>query len=315
LHPLQRGPGAYREGLRVAAGDLAALAIASVAAAGCAAPLADDGSSISLGTYAEGALRRGVALPPDGDGYTVARPWRGRRSHFGTEEMVAWLVRSTRQVSRRLPGGIAAVGDLSRLGGGASVEHKSHQSGRDVDIFFYAMDAAGKPVRPGNSMIRYDAVGRAARWSPADGWAPPAEPLPAHRFDVRRNWALVKAMLLDPEAEVQWIFIHRALAGLMLQAAAASGEDQGIVARAAALMHQPTDAEAHDDHMHVRLYCDATDRILGCADRGPQRWWKKRWKHMSRGLAGERSPYGDVLDAFMRLFGRRIPVAPNPVSA
>ena len=53
------------------------------------------------------------------------------------------------------------------------------------------------------------------------------------------------------------------------------------MARAAFILHEPTDSEPHDDHMHVRLYCDPGDRALGCSDRGPVRWWKKSWKYMA----------------------------------
>ena len=44
--------------------------------------------------------------------------------------------------------------------------------------------------------------------------------------------------------------------------------------------------------MHVRLYCDPGDRRLGCADRGPVRWWKKMWKYMEAAL---RPPAADAL--------------------
>ena len=36
----------------------------------------------------------------------------------------------------------------------------------------------------------------------------------------------------------------------------------------------------HDDHLHLRIYCAADDRAYGCVDRGPTRWWKKRWKYL-----------------------------------
>ena len=86
-----------------------------------------------------------------------------------------------------------------------------------------------------------------------------------------RNWALVKALLSDPSVEVQWIFVHRALADLMLREGPTSSDDPALVARAAALFHQPSDAQAHDDHMHVRVYCSPHDRAIGCVDRGPAR--------------------------------------------
>jgi penicillin-insensitive murein endopeptidase len=80
--------------------------------------------------------------------------------------------------------------------------------------------------------------------------------------------------------EVQWNFMQRSLAAALLAQAAAQGDDPALVARAAFIIRQPTDSEPHDDHMHVRLYCSPDDRRLGCADRGPVRWWKKMWKYM-----------------------------------
>lgn len=248
---------------------------------GCAGPLAYDGTSASVGSPADGTLRAPVELPIEGDGYAVPSRWRTRHSNWGTEELVGVVARAARAVARDLPGGVASVGDLSRRAGGSSIEHRSHQNGRDVDVFFYALDAAGRPARPGDAMIHFGPQGNAARWSPAKGLAPPSAPVPAYRFDAARNWAFVRALLSDEEAEVQWIFIDRPLAAMLLKAATEVGEDPAIVARAAVIMHAPTDSEPHDDHMHVRLYCDRADRGLGCVDRGPVRWWKKQWKYMA----------------------------------
>ena len=280
MHPVQRGPGAHREGVRLTGAGAAALALA-LAFGGCSGPLALEGTSVSIGTTGDGTVRGPIELPLDGDGYTVPARWRPRHSNYGTEELVGVVVRAARAVDRALPGGTAAIGDLSRRSGGASVEHKSHQSGRDVDVFFYAVDSAGAAVRPGEAMIRYGALGQAVRWSPAHGLPAPAAPVPAVRFDAARNWAFVRALLADDDAEVEWIFIQHDLGALLLRAATEAGEDPALVARAAFILHEPTDSEPHDDHMHVRLYCDPGERKLGCSDRGPVRWWKKNWKYMA----------------------------------
>jgi penicillin-insensitive murein endopeptidase len=275
-----------------------------VSAGGCVGVFADDGSSISVGTHARGALLRGVELPEEGAGYHVPAAWRLRHRQYATEEVVRWLTGAFGRVASELPGSVAAVGDLSRSGGGRSLQHKSHGSGRDVDIFYYAVDPQGQPVRPERAMFRFSARGEAVAWSPptpdrgarsspltrAELAALVREPLPAARFDARRTWALVRAMLSDPAVEVQWIFIHQALADLLLREGPSAGDDPALVARAAALMHQPSDAQVHDDHMHVRVYCEPSDRALGCLDRGPQRWWKKRWKDMARGSASAAGP-------------------------
>jgi penicillin-insensitive murein DD-endopeptidase len=289
LHSLQGRSGTHREGLRLKRNvDAGVCALAATTGGvllavvgGCAGPLALDGSSASLGTAADGALRRPTELPLEGDGYLVPQRWRARHSNYGTEELVGAVVRASRAVDRKLPGGIAAIGDLSRRGGGASVEHKSHQNGRDVDVFFYAIDRERRAVRPGEAMVRFGADGQAVRWSPARGFGPPPVPVPEYRFDAARNWAFVRALLTDADAEVQWIFIQRALGALLIRAATEAGEDPAVVARAASILHEPTDAEPHDDHMHVRLYCDPADRACACAERGPIRWWKKMWKYMA----------------------------------
>jgi penicillin-insensitive murein DD-endopeptidase len=278
---LPLGHGALLLGMMAIGRAFAAIAIVS-GTVGCAGPLAllEDGSA-SVGTSGEGTLRHPVSLPVDGDGYSVLARWRVRQSNFATSEVVGALVRAARAVERELPGGTAAIGDLSRRVGGASVEHKSHQSGRDVDVFFYAVDAAGRPVRPGEAMFHFGEDGRALRWSPARGTAAPATPLPNVRFDADRNWAFVRALLTDADTEVQWIFIQRALAAALLAAATKAGEDPALVARAAFILHEPTDSEPHDDHAHVRFYCAPSDRAFGCSDRGPVRWLKKTWKYMA----------------------------------
>ena len=232
---------------------------------------ADDGTSISVGTHARGALIHGVELPVEGDGYRVPPAWQVRGRQYGTEEVVRWLTGAFRQVAQRWPGSVASLGDISRQGGGQSLEHKSHGSGRDVDIFFYAVDLSGRPYVPSHAMLKFAADGSAKAWSPPVRGERISDPLPVVRFDVQRNWALVRAMLTDPTVDVQWIFIHHALAELLLREGPAPDEDPALIAKAAALFHQPSDAQAHDDHMHVRVHCAPDDRMLGCVDRGPGR--------------------------------------------
>jgi penicillin-insensitive murein endopeptidase len=238
---------------------------------------ANDGSSVSVGTHAGGALIHGVALPAEGAGYRVPDPWRPRGRQYATEEVVRWLTGAFRQVDQSFPHSVAALGDLSAPGGGRSNEHKSHGSGRDVDVFFYAVDLAGRPFQSPRAMVRFAPDGRAKGWSPPVRDQKIRDPIPVIRFDAPRNWALVRALLSDPTVDVQWIFVHRALADLMLREGTSRADTPELVARAAALFHQPSDAQPHDDHMHVRVYCAPGDRALGCIDRGPQRWRNRLW--------------------------------------
>ncbi len=280
--------------------------------AGCAGPLATTFSSTSLGTAADGTLRHPASLPFEGEGYAVPVPWRTRHANYGTETLVDLIARVSREVERDAPGGVAAIGDLSRRRGGGSAQHRSHQDGRDVDVFFYATDAGGRPVRLNEAMLHFSSEGRAVRWSPPQGTRAPARPVPPYRFDARRNWAFVRGLLSDPDAEVQWIFVQRSLGAALLREAAAEGDDPALLARAAFILHQPSDSEPHDDHMHVRLYCGIGERSFGCADRGPVRWWKKMWKYMEApfGRAPAESVGADRLAAFGRLIREETPPTP-----
>jgi len=111
--------------------------------------------------------------------------------------------------------------------------------------------------------------------------------------------------------------MQRGLAASLLATAAAAGEDPALVARAAFVIPEPSDSEPHDDHMHVRLYCAPGDRALGCADRGPVRWWKKMWKYMRvpYGRPAADAVDGDALAAFGRLFRGELPLTFTPGDA
>jgi penicillin-insensitive murein endopeptidase len=243
-----------------------------------------------------------------GDGYVIPPRWRARGSCFGTEELVLALVRAARAVSREAPGAQLGVADLSPRGGGPTLHHRSHENGRDVDLIYYAVDAAGRPLRPADAMIPYGDDGASrpypaaaiADGPPAGGW----EPTP-RRFDVARNWVLVRALISDPQVEVQWIFMAEMLRAQLLAYAVDQGEPAELLERAAWVLHRPTDSQPHDDHMHVRVYCDAADRSFGCIDHGPVRWWKKHWKYMEPGWARwERQPLPAAIEALAMGPGR-----------
>ena len=282
------------------------LLVTSLGAWGCASALSFDGTSESIGSHANGALRHPAILLTKGDGYSIGEPWRQRHSNRGSDELVEAIVRGSRVVARTQAGSVAAIGDLSHAGGGGSAEHKSHQSGRDVDIFYYALHPNGLPALPGEAMIHYDRAGRSVAWSPARGHRAPPEAVPEVRFDNRRNWRMVRSLLLDPDVEVQWIFVQRDLGARLIQEGRAEGEDAALLARASVILRQPADSEPHDDHMHVRVFCDPDDRDEGCVDKGPPRWWKKHWKYM-------RPPFGrpggaEVRSLLLDVLRTRVPL-------
>ena len=253
----------------------------TITLSGCLGVFGGDASSVSLGSHSKGALVHGTAMPFEGTGYLVHKDWRVRDHRYGTEEMVAWLTAMFTDLAAADPESVVYVGDLSARRGGDVAKHRSHASGRDVDIFFVASDGRGQGLHDLPAMIHFDSGGRAIRWSSAQQGHVLREPVPDASFDARRNWAIVRAMVSRRSVEVQWIFIDQALAALLVAEAEREGTPPEILEKARALMHQPTDSQPHDDHMHVRIFCAPTDRVFGCTDKGPKRWLKKHWKYMS----------------------------------
>jgi len=278
------------------------MALPVLLAAGCIGPgLLTDGSSVSFGTTSTGALRTGTTLPLRGDGYVIPKRWRERKRNYGTDELVELLVRAARRVSYLHRGSLLGVADLSPRGGGPTLEHRSHRSGRDVDLILYYTDLDGKPLPP-DEMINFDDNGLSVQPSslpasslPASQPAPraprlatalsaasqptdaPAVPTAPRKLDLDRNWALVRALVLDPKVSVQWIFVGRPISRLLLGHARRKREPPYIIERAATVMQH---AHAHMDHVHVRVFCAPSDRAHGCVDRGPSRWLKKEIKYI-----------------------------------
>ena len=89
--------------------------------------------SQSIGWPWDGRLLHGRQLGPH-KGYVL----RDRRRAWGTSEMIEALRRAFDEVVRRHPQAPRVrVHDLSRRGGGAMTDHRSHRSGRDVDLTYY----------------------------------------------------------------------------------------------------------------------------------------------------------------------------------
>jgi penicillin-insensitive murein DD-endopeptidase len=157
------------------------------------------------------------------------------------------------------PGAEVTVADLSPPRGGPSRWHRSHQSGRDVDLVFFVTDVAGRPF-PLEEMRRFSPHGVSKDDAAVQG--------PRVLFDVARNWTLVRALVEHPGAPVQAIFCYEPLAVMMLDHARAIGEPESVVDRARLLLRQPGDSAPHDDHLHVRIPCSEADRAYGCRDYG-----------------------------------------------
>jgi penicillin-insensitive murein endopeptidase len=148
--------------------------------------------------------------------------------------------RAARLMARRFPGAVLDVGDISRKGGSDLRRHHSHQTGRDADLGFYAVDARGKQVHA-HGFIKFDANLQ----SPNS---------PGAKFDLPRNWAFVQDLLTDPTVRVSHIFIAEYLRHELL-GFARSRVSRQLFDRAAVVLMQPHHSLPHDDHFHVRISC------------------------------------------------------------
>jgi len=74
-------------------------------------------------------------MPPSGRGYAIS-PERTRT--WGTEETVRLSRRCFATLAQTWPRSSVVVGDLSARSGGRASRHRSHQSGRDIDVWYPA---------------------------------------------------------------------------------------------------------------------------------------------------------------------------------
>src|SRR5690606_32055386 len=92
--------------------------------------------SISVGRPNSGRLMNGVRLPED-ERWVVVDPHHA----YGTRETVDFLRAAVASVHRQYPATPRLhIGHISAKKGGWLSPHRSHQSGRDVDVGFYYVD-------------------------------------------------------------------------------------------------------------------------------------------------------------------------------
>jgi penicillin-insensitive murein endopeptidase len=214
----------------------------------------------AIGTPNHGVLVEPAEIRRDAPGL---RWLRDNDRHWATARLAGAVERAAAEVARERPGAALTVGDAStRTGGGPLAPHLSHRSGVDVDLLLYVATLEGAPVdSPG--FVHFGADGL-ARDDAHDRWL---------RLDVEREWLLVRALLEDPEARVQWLFVSDVVQALLVDWALARGESLETVRRARETMLQPKPGGIHDDHVHVRIACSPDETATGCEAVGPRRRW------------------------------------------
>jgi penicillin-insensitive murein endopeptidase len=217
-----------------------ALALASNPWAAFREPFA--GPPRAIGEYSAGCLQGAQPLPLEGVGYQVMRPARHR--YFGHPALVEFVVQLAQKLSADGPS-MLLIGDLSQpRGGRAPGSHASHQTGLDVDIWYWhpaqALHALLSPLQRERIAARsvVDVEGGKIR--------------PAARTRVQR---MVRAAAQDPRLDR--LFVHPVIKRELCSMA---GKERGYLRKV-----RPW--HGHDDHFHARLACPAGSE--GCKAQEP----------------------------------------------
>lgn len=189
---------------------------------------------ISIGKASRGRLVRGVELPERPDLYTRRKP----EESFGSTHTITQLMAAVTRFRHETGFNRAVViGGISKARGGRFRPHKSHQSGRDIDIRM-PLTAAGegkKHVGPGD-------------------------------IDWRATWRLIHAFLVG--GEVEYVFLEHALQKRLYKAARESGATKEQLALWLQWPNKPKTnkgvirhVKGHVVHFHVRIRCAETEKF------------------------------------------------------
>ncbi len=214
--------------------------------------------SVSVGDTSNGYLVQGARID-ESEALGILPKQRERELRYGTSELVELLG----EAAHALHGATKTklwLGNVARPGGGDISYSISHNSGRDADVAFAYLDAKGRPVDP-PELVRLGPSGL----SSGGGF----------RIDVARTWRIVKSLVTSKRASVQWLFISAPLERQLLAHARRQREPGSLIKKASDAMLQPGGSGAHDDHLHVRVFCSERDVLGGCEDAGTEQPWHR----------------------------------------
>ncbi len=221
--------------------------------------------SASIRNPNDGSLRGGVPLPLQAPGLRF-NPQRDPSARYGTVEVVRALVEAAARVDRELGGLPVTINDLSLASGGPIPHHRSHQSGRDVDVLFYQLGPDGNPIESVGAF--FDPSGAGVDFKDL---ADPADDI-ALTIDIPRTWLFLQALIEGGHAELQNVYVAEHLRTLLLRHARSESAAGATITRFEAITCQPR--YPHDDHFHFRFFCTPDDIEEGCRDSVPVYPWQ-----------------------------------------
>jgi penicillin-insensitive murein endopeptidase len=201
---------------------------------------------MSFGTPSNGRVEGAVRFVDTASARILPLRHRARCLSWGTPRLVRAIAAAGAAVARTHPGSPPlGVGNIGRARGGAIPYSHSHQAGRDADLAFYLLDRAGKPIAATDLVTIGDSL---------------------HGLDAARTWTLVQALVEDPSIQIRWIFVSTSIKGALLREGEQAGASRRTLRKADHVLHQPTDAPPHDDHLHLRIRCTLAESRGGCRD-------------------------------------------------
>ena len=247
-------------------------------------PVFDPSRSTSIGSPNDGSLEGGFPIPVSSPGLRF-NDKRDTDARYATAEVAQALVDAARHVHEALGGRPLVFNDASLQQGGPIDHHDSHQSGRDVDLLFYLLNEDGNPAQPVGAFFDPEGVG-----VDFGDLADPSDDV-VLRFDARRTWRLIEALLRDERAVVQRIFVAEHLRVILVEHAKSVDVSPALLQRFNDVACQPS--VPHDDHLHVRFFCSVQDIQAGCLDTRPLYPWRRATlaeQGVRAKLAGPRRP-------------------------
>jgi len=203
-------------------------ALAGVGLAARLAQIRVRAGGISIGRASRGRLVRGVELPERPDLYTRRKPEESWGSSHTIMQLMAAVTRFRHETGFNRA---VVIGGISRARGGRFRPHKSHQSGRDVDIRM-PLTAAGEGKK-------HTSVGD---------------------IDWRATWQLIHAFLVG--GQVEYVFLEHSLQKRLYKAAREAGATKEQLAQWLQWPNQPRTnkgvirhVKGHVVHFHVRIRC------------------------------------------------------------
>lgn len=223
--------------------------------------------SASIRNPNDGSLRGGIPLPLRTPGLRF-NPARSPVSRYGTVEVIRGLIDAAARVDRELDGLPITVNDISLIDGGPIPHHGSHQSGRDVDVFFYQLGPDGNPIESVGAFFDPSGAGMDFK-----NLADPSDDV-ALQLDIPRTWLFVQALIEDERAKLQQVFVAEHVRTLLLDYARSQDVPAATLTRFDEMSCQPS--YPHDDHLHFRFFCASDDILEGCRDAPPIYPWRRK---------------------------------------